>query len=201
MHIAIECGVESDEIGEELLVVLQERQTAPDLRAQAACLLGLWTQHADASGRVVAALLHVLESKDQALKNKCSVSFDEFANSKGKSVSYGSLRALVFEELGKFGPAAKDAIPHLNAFLSSGFPVNPVSINRTGPEIEKAIESLGRIGMNAESVKNVEVWLTGTNVQVASGVTLADIAAEALSRIPAEQLKRLRDELSQPSSK
>ncbi len=201
LHVAIECEVESVEVLEDLIAVLTEPSAAPEVRAQAAYLLGLWTKHTDASGRVVATLVNLLESRGRGLFKACWVGVDEFADSKGRSVSYDSLWALFFDELGKFGPAANDAIPFLNEFLSVDLSGNKIRLSLTVDETAKAIDALGRIGMNAESVQTVEAWLGMVNSTDSSGRTIAEVAAEALSRVPAEELKRLRAELSQSNSK
>lgn len=193
LHIAIECGIRSEKISEELMAAVKDTKAARDLRGGAAFLLGI---QSNPTGKEVGTLLEILEGGDSGLTEKCSTTRYCFQQRPGVSKYHGgeSLRLIIIEALGNAGPAAVNAIPWLIGFIS--VEVDPADL--TAPksflsvELRFAIEALGKIGMNAQSVQAVEKYLkVGPNP---SSDQLAEFATKALRLVPPEELKRLRAE-------
>ncbi len=197
IHIAIEGGVTSDEMTQELLAVLHAPDAKVDDRAQAAWMLGL---QPGAGENLTTALLKLLNSRDAALSQKCSTVRYRLEDHPNISQHYrhSSLRVVLFQVLAKIGPSAKEAVPFLNGFVSLNSPGsgNSTLSHQMAEELSDAIRALGRIGPNAASVQAIRKLLRWPSDSKYGG-SIAATAAEVLNAIPAEERKRLEAELEE----
>ena len=193
LFAAIESGVKSRQIDEALFETLNDSRANVSDRAQAAYLLSV---HFDHSSRLTTDLIELLTSDSPQLEQKCETVGHRFNNDFGPGTQhYLSLRAALFEALGNVGPGAKAAIPVLNSYLNpkSVLRAENRSVNRSEHEaMARAIEALGKIGMNSESIPVLEQFLNWPSLKSVQP-DLNKLASETLRQIPLEELQRLRD--------
>lgn len=194
LHVAIEGGVKTDSVPQELLTILQETKAHIELRVQAAYLLGLYTRHEDGvdTGLVVDALVKLLEDQDSLLNEACTVNLYELRQSEARTAKYPSGLAFVFDELRQYGPAAKKALPQLNSFLADIEGHLGVSARLDG--VVAALKALPQIGINSDSLDLLETYTGMTTWQTGKGEVLSEVAKAALTRVSPEELKRLQAE-------
>lgn len=190
---AIECGVRSPQIDEALFETLNDSRADVNDRAQAAYLLAV---RSDKSVELTDVLIELLTSDSPQLEQKCETEGHRFNPEFGPGTQrYLSLRAMLFEALGNVGPGAKAAIPVLNSYLNpkSVLGAENRSVNRAEHEtMARAIEAIGKIGMNADSIPALERFLNWPSLKSVQP-DLNKLASKTLRLIPPEELQSLRD--------
>ena len=188
LHIAVECGGDAAITEPELIEIVKDVNAWPSSRAQAAYLLG---QYSNNKKEVATALVDVLQAKESALKKECHLELYEFAQrpNTSKQRSKVALQLVLIESLGKQEERSDEAVAYLNDIVSlNAFGSGNFTLGTREMEVIKAaIEALEKIGMNGHSVIALEKLQTGPSpVQPA--------ARAALQQIPNAERDRLREE-------
>lgn len=192
LFAAVEGGVDSEQLADSLLEILQDTRAKLDDRAQATYLLA---RYPDQSERLAEVLIGLLGKQGPHLDEKCSFRGYQHDTDFGPAnLTYLTFRAAIFESLGKLGTNASEAVPVLNEFLNP----KPVGRNKNfvfklsdHEAAAKALQALAELGLNAESIPAVERYLNWPAMRSTKPI-LASLAARILRHLPEEELKRLK---------
>ncbi len=186
LQVAIECGADAKQTELELLAILENPKGWASHRAQAAYLLG---KYSNDNQRIASSLLAILTDKTSPLDKECRVQLYKLAKEQDVAQTRNKVRmdVILVEALGNLREASSKAVPHLNSIVSmERFGSGNFSLSQSDVEfIQTTIEALSKIGLNADSVAALERLQQGST-------PLSSLAQSALRKLPENELKKLK---------